>query len=32
MIDQHIDNKKDFTRELRAIANLEIWFQRFIDT
>ena len=32
MIDEHTKNKKDFTRELRAIANLEIWFQGFIDT
>ena len=32
MIEEHTKNKKDFTRELRAIANLEIWFQGFIDT
>ena len=27
----HIDGKKDYTRELRAIVNLEIWFRQFID-
>lgn len=27
----HIDGKKDYTRELRAIVNLEIWFRNFLD-
>tara|TARA_B100000787_G_scaffold160348_1_gene139318 strand:+ start:103 stop:1860 length:1758 start_codon:yes stop_codon:yes gene_type:complete len=27
----HVDGKKDHTRELRAIVNLEIWFRQFID-
>ena len=27
----HIEGKKDYTRELRAIVNLEIWFRKFMD-
>ena len=27
----HLDGKTDYTRELRAIVNLEIWFRQFID-
>ena len=27
----HIDGKKDYTRELRAIVNLELWFRKFYD-
>ena len=32
MLDDHINNKKDYTRELRAIVNLEIWFRKFEET
>ena len=28
----HIDGKHNFTRELRAVVNLEIWFRVFIDS
>lgn len=28
---RHIREEKDYTRELRAIANLEIWFRKFND-
>lgn len=31
MLEEHISNKKDYTRELRAIVNLELWFRSFID-
>ena len=31
MVDSHIAGSKDFTRELRAITNLEIWFREFLD-
>jgi asparagine synthase (glutamine-hydrolysing) len=31
MIKQHISGEKNFTRELRAIVNLELWFRQFID-
>ena len=27
----HVEGKKDYTRELRAIVNLEIWFRQFMD-
>ena len=27
----HISGNRDFTRELRAIVNLEIWFRLYID-
>jgi asparagine synthase (glutamine-hydrolysing) len=27
----HVEGKKDYTRELRAIVNLEIWFRKFMD-
>ena len=29
ILDEHINEKKDYTRELRAIVNLELWFRRF---
>ena len=29
MLAEHLSCKKDFTRELRAIVNLEIWFREF---
>lgn len=31
MINNHISGKKNYTRELRAIVNLELWFREFID-
>ena len=31
MIDDHICDKKNYTRELRALLNLEIWFQEFLN-
>lgn len=31
MVEQHVNNRKDYTRELRAIVNLEIWFRGFVD-
>lgn len=31
MVEQHINNHTDYTRELRAIVNLELWFREFID-
>jgi asparagine synthase (glutamine-hydrolysing) len=31
MINDHITGKKNLTRELRAIVNLELWFREFID-
>ncbi len=31
MINDHIIGKKNLTRELRAIVNLELWFREFID-
>lgn len=31
MLEKHTNNISDYTRELRAIANLEIWFQKYID-
>jgi asparagine synthase (glutamine-hydrolysing) len=31
MIETHISGKKNYTRELRAIVNLELWFREFID-
>ena len=31
ILDEHISNKKDYTRELRAIVNLELWFRVFDD-
>ena len=31
MLKEHISGRKDYTRELRAIANLELWFREFID-
>ena len=27
----HVEGKKDYTRQLRAIVNLEIWFRKFMD-
>jgi len=27
ILNEHIENKKDYTRELRAIVNLELWFR-----
>ena len=27
ILNQHTENKKDYTRELRAIVNLELWFR-----
>ncbi len=32
MVDAHISGQKDYTRELRAIVNLELWFREFIDS
>ncbi|WP_418186778.1 asparagine synthase (glutamine-hydrolyzing) [Aliarcobacter lanthieri] len=29
ILNKHINNEKDYTRELRAIVNLEIWFREF---
>ena len=29
ILEEHLSGKKDFTRELRAIVNLEIWFREF---
>jgi len=29
ILDEHINEKKDYTRELRAIVNLELWFRKF---
>ncbi|MDQ7085343.1 MAG: asparagine synthase C-terminal domain-containing protein [Sulfurovum sp.] len=29
ILDAHINEEKDYTRELRAIVNLEIWFRSF---
>lgn len=31
MVSSHISGKANYTRELRAIVNLEIWFKKFID-
>ncbi|WP_410222093.1 asparagine synthase (glutamine-hydrolyzing) [Pedobacter sp.] len=31
MMNDHIEGTKNYTRELRAIVNLEIWFRQFID-
>ncbi|CAM1341426.1 asparagine synthase (glutamine-hydrolyzing) [Tenacibaculum amylolyticum] len=31
ILKEHIEGKKDYTRELRAIVNLELWFRCFID-
>lgn len=31
ILDLHLNNKKDFTRELRAVVNLELWFRMFLD-
>lgn len=31
ILEDHISNKKDYTRELRAIVNLELWFRNFND-
>ncbi|MGY0398953.1 MAG: asparagine synthase-related protein, partial [Ostreibacterium sp.] len=31
MVEQHVSSQKDYTRELRAIVNLEIWFREFVD-
>lgn len=31
MADDHINERANYTRELRAIVNLEIWFRLFID-
>ncbi|RXJ92873.1 asparagine synthase (glutamine-hydrolyzing) [Malaciobacter molluscorum] len=29
ILEKHIEGKKDYTRELRAIVNLELWFREF---
>lgn len=29
ILNEHISNQKDYTRELRAIVNLELWFRKF---
>jgi asparagine synthase (glutamine-hydrolysing) len=29
ILNKHISGTKDYTRELRAIVNLELWFRRF---
>lgn len=31
ILEKHINNEKDYTRELRAIVNLELWFRKFYD-
>jgi asparagine synthase (glutamine-hydrolysing) len=31
MLKDHIEGKIDYTRELRAIVNLELWFRSFTD-
>lgn len=31
ILEKHLKGEKDFTRELRAIVNLEIWFREFED-
>ena len=31
MLKDHTENKVDYTRELRAIVNLELWFRSFMD-
>lgn len=31
ILDAHINDSKDYTRELRAIVNLELWFRNFCD-
>ena len=31
MLHEHINGIKDYTRELRAIVNLELWFREFYD-
>ncbi|MDP0561680.1 MAG: asparagine synthase (glutamine-hydrolyzing) [Candidatus Endonucleobacter sp. (ex Gigantidas childressi)] len=31
MLNEHLENKKDYTRELRAIVSLELWFRSFYD-
>lgn len=31
MVNQHLSGEKNYTRELRAIVNLEIWFREFMD-
>ena len=31
MLVDHVENREDYTRELRAIVNLELWFRYFID-
>jgi asparagine synthase (glutamine-hydrolysing) len=31
MLNDHLSDKKDYTRELRAIVNLELWFRKFED-
>lgn len=31
MVEEHNSERKNFTREIRAVLNLEIWFRIFID-
>lgn len=31
ILKKHISNEKDYTRELRAIVNLELWFRQYND-
>ena len=31
MVASHIDGTANYTRELRAIVNLELWFRQFVD-
>lgn len=31
ILEEHISERKDYTREIRAIANLELWFREFVD-
>lgn len=31
MVDAHIDGRENFTRQVRALISLEIWFRLFID-
>lgn len=31
LVDNHVNNKSNHTRELRAVVNLEMWFRHFVD-
>jgi asparagine synthase (glutamine-hydrolysing) len=32
MFGQHITGEKNYTRELRALISLELWFRIFVDS